>query len=126
MRPDKKLATMIRKFVSAVILISLLLVLVAWSVANTTVVTISFDPFSAADPAYAVRLRVFELCFVLVIAGVIIGGIAAWLRQAKWRRAARRLEAELKAARQDAERLRQQLAAREAAPRPLSLRPPAA
>ncbi len=119
---------MMRKIVSAVILVPLGLVIVALAVANRDVVTVSFDPFSAADPALVVRAPLFVLVFVLVIAGVIIGGVAAWLKQTKWRRAARRLEAELRAARQDADRLRQQLAAAEAAPlgRPLSLRPPAA
>ena len=119
---------MIRKIVSAVILVPLGLVIVALAVANRDVVTISFDPFNTADPAMVVRAPLFVLVFVLVIAGVIIGGVAAWLRQTKWRRAARRLEADLRAARQDADRLRRQLATREAAPppHPLSLRPPAA
>jgi uncharacterized integral membrane protein len=119
---------MIRKTVSAVILIPLALVLVALAVANREIITVSFDPFSATDPAFAVRAPLFVLVFVLVIAGVIIGGIAAWLRQSKWRRAARQREAELRAARAEVDRLRRQLAAGEAAaaPAPLSLRPPAA
>jgi uncharacterized integral membrane protein len=118
---------MIRKIVSAVILIPLGLVLVALAVANREIITVSFDPFSATDPAFAVRAPLFVLVFVLVIAGVIIGGIAAWLRQSKWRRAARRREAELRAIRAEVERLRRKLAANEApAPHPLSLRPPAA
>jgi uncharacterized integral membrane protein len=123
---------MVRKIVSAVILMPLGLVIVGLALANREVVTVSFDPFSATNPALAVRAPLFVLVFVLVIAGVIVGGIAAWLRQTKWRRAAPRLDAELRAARQDADRLRQKLAAREvvhsagpSAP-PLSLRPPAA
>ena len=119
---------MIRKIVSAVILVPLGLLIVALAVANRDVVTVSFDPFNTIDPAMVVRAPLFVLVFVLVIAGVIIGGVAAWLRQTKWRRAARRLEADLRAARQDADRLRRQLATREPAPapHPLSLRPPAA
>ena len=35
--------------------------------------------------------------FAVLILGVLIGGIAAWLRQGKWRRAARRLDAEVRA-----------------------------
>jgi uncharacterized membrane-anchored protein YhcB (DUF1043 family) len=70
----------------------------------------------------------FVLLFVLVIAGVIVGGVASWLNQGKRRRAARRTENELAGAREEIDRLRRELAAREAAsaPRPLSLRPPAA
>ena len=37
------------------------------------------------------------LIFIVLILGVIVGGIAAWLRQSKWRRVARRLEGEVHA-----------------------------
>ena len=119
---------MIRKIVCAAILIPLTIVIVALAVANRDIITVSFDPFSAAEPAFTLRAPLYLLVFVLVIAGVVIGGIAAWLRQSKWRRAARAREAELRTARNEIDRLRGQLAASEAAsaPRPLSLRPPAA
>ena len=85
---------MIRKIVTAVILIPLAVIIVGFAVANRQAVTISFDPFSAAHPAYALTLPLFVIILLLVIVGVIIGGIAAWLRQGKWRSAARRAEAE--------------------------------
>ena len=44
-------------------------------------------------------LPLFALIIVLLIVGVVIGGVAAWLRQGNWRRAARRLERELRRAR---------------------------
>ena len=65
----------------------------------------------ATDPAFALRVPLFVLVFILVIAGVIIGGVAAWLRQHKWRRNARRLAAELRRTQDEVERLRRQLAA---------------
>jgi uncharacterized integral membrane protein len=120
---------MIRKLVGFLILVPLGLVIVALAVANREVITVSFDPFSAAAPAFTLRAPLFLLVFVLVIAGVIIGGIASWLKQGKWRRTARRTEAELRAARNEIDRLRREAVAREAAARgaaPLSLRPPAA
>ena len=119
---------MIRKIVSFLVLVPLGLVLVALSVANKDLVTVSFDPFNAAAPAFALRTPLFVLVFVLVIAGVIIGGIASWLRQGERRRTARRTEGELRAARSEIDRLRRELAAAETAsvPQPLSLRPPAA
>ncbi|HEY1545080.1 MAG TPA: LapA family protein [Xanthobacteraceae bacterium] len=119
---------MIRKTISFLILVPLGLVIVALAVANRQSVMVSFDPFNTAAPAVVLHAPLFVLVFVLVIAGVIIGGIAAWLKQGKWRRAARRTEADLRAARNENDRLRREIAAREAAlpPRPLSLRPPAA
>ncbi len=40
-------------------------------------------------------LPLFALVIVLLIIGVLIGGSASWLRQGKWRGAARRFEREL-------------------------------
>lgn len=97
---------MFRKIVTAVIVVPLAVILVALAVANRQAVTVSFDPFSSADPAYAATLPLFILIFVLVIAGVIIGGIASWLRQAKWRRTAQRLDADVRALHQELEALR--------------------
>lgn len=88
---------MIRKFLTAVILVPLAVIIVGFAVANRQTVTISFDPFDAAQPAYAASLPLFIVIFVLVILGIFVGGIAAWLRQASYRRTARRLERENRA-----------------------------
>jgi len=85
---------MLRTIVSAVILIPLAIVLIGFAVANRQAVTISFDPFDASHPAYATTLPLFVIVFLLVILGVLIGGCAAWLRQSRWRSAARRAEAQ--------------------------------
>jgi uncharacterized integral membrane protein len=83
-----------RKFVTIVILAPIVLVVAMFAVANREIVAVSFDPFSVAQPAFAVKLPLFLLIFALVSLGVLIGGIAAWLRQHKWRVRARRAEAE--------------------------------
>jgi hypothetical protein len=57
----------------------------------------------------------FLALLAALIAGVIVGGAAAWSRQSKWRRRARRLSADLKAARGETETLRRQLEASAAA-----------
>lgn len=119
---------MFRKIVAALILVPLTLVIVGVAVANRAIVTVSFDPFNAANPAYTLRAPLYLLALLLVIAGVIIGGIAAWLKQRKWRRAARRFELEAREARADADALRRRLEATEMRPSapPMALRPPAA
>lgn len=101
---------MFRKIVTAVIVIPLAVIIIAFAVANRQAVTVSFDPFSAVDPAYAATLPLFILIFVLVILGVIIGGVAAWLRQSQWRRTARRLDADVRALHQELEVLRRRQA----------------
>ncbi len=87
---------MFRRIVSAIIVIPLLIVVVGFAVANRQAVTVSFDPFSSAEPAYAVTLPLFVIIFVLLIVGVIIGGVAAWMRQGAWRRSAKRLDAQVR------------------------------
>jgi len=87
---------MFRKIVTAIVALPLAAVLIAFAVANRQMVTVSFDPFSAASPAYAANLPLFVLIFIVLIAGVIIGGAAAWLRQGTWRQAARKLDADVR------------------------------
>jgi uncharacterized membrane-anchored protein YhcB (DUF1043 family) len=48
----------------------------------------------------------FVVIIVVLILGVIVGGVAVWLRQTKWRRAARRLEREVANLRAEVEALR--------------------
>ena len=81
-----------RKIVSAIILVPLAIVIVMFAVANREIINVSFDPFDTAHPAFALKLPLFILIFVLVGLGVVIGGIAAWLKQHKWRARARRAE----------------------------------
>ncbi|MGC1234297.1 MAG: lipopolysaccharide assembly protein LapA domain-containing protein [Xanthobacteraceae bacterium] len=88
-------ASVIRKIIAAVILVPLAVVIIAFAVANRQIVTVSLDPFSAEHPAASLTLPLFALVIVLLVLGVLIGGIAAWLRQSKWRRTARRLEREI-------------------------------
>jgi uncharacterized membrane protein YciS (DUF1049 family) len=85
-----------RKVLAAAVLIPLVIVIVAFALANREIIAISFDPFDTARPAFLVRMPLFLLIFILVGLGVLIGGVAAWLRQYKWRARARRAEAELR------------------------------
>jgi uncharacterized integral membrane protein len=89
-----------RKIVAALILVPLAIVIIAFAVANRQIVTVSLDPFSANEPAASLTLPLFALIVLLLIIGVLIGGLAAWLRQGKWRHTARRLERELRELRQ--------------------------
>ena len=99
---------MIRKIVAALILIPVALLIVLFAVANRGPVTVSLDPFGNPSPVFSVSLPLFLLLLVLIL-GVILGGAAAWMRQSRWRRRARRLAAELKASSAETETLRRQL-----------------
>jgi uncharacterized integral membrane protein len=99
-----------RKIVSTLILVPLALVIIAFAVANRQSVTVSFDPFSSASPAYAATLPLFVVIFTVLILGVLIGGIAAWVGQAKWRRVARKLDVDVRALHQELEAIRRRFA----------------
>jgi uncharacterized integral membrane protein len=84
-----------RRIVTAIVVIPLAIIIIAFAVANRQIVTVSFDPFSVTEPAAAITLPLFALIILLLIVGVMIGGVAAWLRQSRWRSTARRLEHEV-------------------------------
>jgi uncharacterized integral membrane protein len=118
-----------RKIVTAIIVIPLAAVIVAFAVANRQAVTVSFDPFSTASPAYAATLPLFVVIVAVLMLGVLIGGIAAWIRQSKWRRMARRLDSEVRALHDELETIRRRFGTSERAPAPpepspLSVIPP--
>ncbi|MGB3045942.1 MAG: LapA family protein [Xanthobacteraceae bacterium] len=88
-----------RKFFTALVLIPLGVIFLAFAIANRRLVTVSFDPFTATDPSVGVTLPLFMVIIVVAILGVLAGSFATWLRQRHWRRAARQYEAEARDAR---------------------------
>jgi uncharacterized integral membrane protein len=93
------------------VLVPLAIVILMFAVANRQLVTISFDPFNTVQPAASLTLPLFVLIFILVLLGVIVGGIAAWMRQSRYRRAARVLEGDVAGLRREVSLLNDRLAA---------------
>jgi uncharacterized integral membrane protein len=92
-----------QKFFTALVLIPLGVIFVVFAVANRHQVTVAYDPFNIGDSASTVTLPLFVLLIAVAILGVFAGGLATWVRQRRWRRAARQHQA-------DAFHVRQQLA----------------
>src|SRR5271167_3243770 len=101
---------MIRKILAVAVLVPLAILMVMFAVANRASIAISFDPFSSEAPAFTLHAPLFLVLLIVLIAGVVAGGIGAWLRQAKWRRTARSLARDLRAVRADAEDAHRRLA----------------
>jgi len=125
---------MIRRIVTALILVPLAIVVISFAVANRQSVVVSFDPFDQTHPALTRALPLYLLMLTLLIGGVVVGGIAAWIRQGRWRRAARRADAQARELRAEVDRLKRRLGptalpahpgSGDAAPR-LMIPPPAA
>lgn len=110
-----------RKLLTALILVPLGLVFIVFAVANRHGVTVSFDPFNARDPAAGITLPLFVVIIAVAMTGVAAGGIATWLTQRRWRKAARRHAAEAADLRVQLTELR----SRSASPQPVSYRLPA-
>ena len=112
-----------RKFLTALIVIPLGLILVTFAVANRHFVTVSFDPFVSTDPSFSATMPLFLLLILVAALGVVAGGCGVWFGQRRWRRAARRNEADARTARSELADLRAQAAA--ARPQPQRLPVPA-
>jgi hypothetical protein len=59
--------------------------MVAFAIANRTLVTVSFDPFDPTDPAFVATMPLYVLAFAILILGAIVGGLAT-SKQGKRRR----------------------------------------
>ena len=108
-----------RKFLTALIVIPLALILVTFAVAIRHVVSVSCVPFMAKDPALSITLPLFLMLILVAALGVIAGGCAVWFGQRHWRRAARRHEADARAARVELAGLQAQAAATKPPPQRL-------
>jgi hypothetical protein len=63
--------------------------LVTLALANRQRVQLILDPFRPERPVLSLEMPFYAFLFVALILGVVLGGIAAWFAQAKWRRTAR-------------------------------------
>ncbi|UGV24530.1 LapA family protein [Rhodopseudomonas boonkerdii] len=108
-----------RKFLTALVVVPVAILFIVFAVANRHPVTISFDPFNSSDPAIGATLPLFVVLIVVAILGVIAGGIATWIGQRHWRRAARRHEADVRRARSELADLRAEMATATATQRPV-------
>jgi uncharacterized integral membrane protein len=101
---------MIGRFLRALAMISAAAVLVGLAVANRRPVTVSFNPFDSSDPDLAMAVPLYVVGFTVLIAGVVLGGFAAWLKQGKHRRTGSRLAAEVVTIRTELAHLKRQMA----------------
>jgi len=96
------------RFLKALVLLPVAILIVLLAVANRAPVTLSLDPFSREAPEIAAQLPLFAVIFAAVMVGVVIGGTATWLAQGKHRRARRQFRREVTQLRSETERLRTQ------------------
>ena len=83
--------------------------LVALALANRHAVRLVLDPLTPDNPILSVEAPFFLFLFGSAIVGLLMGGVATWLGQGRWRRTARRRSQEATEWRREADRLNRQL-----------------
>lgn len=80
---------MLRRIVWLLIAFPAGLLLVTLAVVNRHEVRLVLDPFRPETPAVSLAMPFYAYLFVTLLVGVLLGGAAMWLSQARWRRSAR-------------------------------------
>lgn len=101
---------MIKKLLNTLILIPIIFIAVALAVANRHVVRLVLDPISPETPIAALEAPFFVYLFAALTFGVVLGGLATYFTQRKWRKAARQRSVEAREWRREAERLGREMA----------------
>ena len=107
-----------RRFLTLFVLLPVAVVVIVLSVANRGSVTFSLDPIGAGSTGWAATGPLYVFLFAALAVGIVIGGVATWVRQSRWRHAARAERANAERLRRETERLRERLEAAQSATQP--------
>lgn len=99
----------IKRLFQFLVLLPFGIAFVSLAVANRHVVPLVLDPFSPENPAFSVNVPLFWIVFGALMSGILIGGVMAWLKQGRHRKAARSNRYEAKKWRNEADRQHQRV-----------------
>ncbi|HEY4192297.1 MAG TPA: DUF1049 domain-containing protein [Mesorhizobium sp.] len=87
---------MFNRLLLIVVFAPLAIILIALAVANRELVSFTLDPFNPGNPALTLTLPLFIYLFLALVVGMVVGSLATWFRQGRYRKLARQrgLEAE--------------------------------
>ena len=80
---------MLNRLLLIVIIVPLAVILIAFAVANRGSVAFTLDPFNPGNPALTLQAPLFVMLFAALGIGLVLGGMATWLKQGYYRRQAR-------------------------------------
>ena len=79
-----------RNFLKLLLLAPIVVIFLSFDMANRQKVVISFDPFNSTDALLPqITVPLYAVLIAATAMGVLIGGIATWLGQGRYRKAAR-------------------------------------
>jgi len=97
----------LRKVLWFIIGVPVAILVIVFALANGTHVRVSLDPLGGDNPAFGFTAPVYGLLFGALIVGIVFGGIATWIGQARHRREAREWHFEADRWKREADRLRE-------------------
>ena len=95
---------MFNRFVLVVVFVPLAIILIALAVANRGPVAFTLDPFHPGNPALTLNWPFFIFLFLALAVGMIVGSLATWVKQGRYRKLARQRSQEAEVLRQAAAR----------------------
>jgi hypothetical protein len=98
-----------RKLTLVLVVVPLAVVLIALAVVNRKPVLLTLDPLGAADTGLSLEAPFFLFLLGAFAVGLVVGGIATWISQGKWRRLAREETRQARDWRRQADRLEKEL-----------------
>jgi uncharacterized integral membrane protein len=104
-----------RNFLAGLVLVPLGVLLVALAVVNRKPVMLGLNPFDDTS-GFGIEAPLFVFLLGAFALGLLIGGLATWLGQGKWRRTARAEAREASTWRRQADRLEKELEGLDAHP----------
>ena len=98
-----------RKLILVLVIVPLGAVLIALAVVNRKPTDLILDPFGGAKSGLSIEAPFFLFLLAAFALGLVVGGLASWLNQGKWRRTAREEAREARDWRRQADRLEREL-----------------
>jgi uncharacterized integral membrane protein len=80
---------MLNRFMLIVVFVPLAIILIALAVANRELVAFTLDPFNPGNPKLTLTLPLFIFLFLALAIGMIVGSLATWVKQGRYRKLAR-------------------------------------
>jgi len=95
----------LKRIVTVLVAFPVAILLVALAVINRHEVRMVLDPFKPQAPSLAIELPLYFYLFGAIFIGMIVGGLAVWMGQGRWRRTARQRAQEVRRWQAEADRL---------------------
>jgi hypothetical protein len=79
----------LRRIIRWIVGLPIVVVVIAFVVANRQWTRLSLDPFSSTSPAFSIEMPLWALFIFGVFIGILVGWTACWFAQGKHRKLAR-------------------------------------